>query len=666
MSDVRSLVWSIETIGGDRVKHAIESINSSFDEVSKKMTKMGGKLTKGVTLPFVGAATAGVKMFMDVDTGIHKVMTLADKTVLPFDKLKTSITDMSNATGVAQTELLDATYEALSSGVESEKVLGFVNSAVDLTRAGFTDMTTAIDATTTVLNAYGDKAFGVEKIHDIFVQTQDKGKISVDELGKSIGRVIPTASSLGVNLDQLGASYAILTAEGQNSQLATTNLNAMLGELGTTGSKVDKALRGTTGKSFAELTEAGYNIGEVLETVNDAAKDSGLTLSDMFGSRMAGMGAQTLLGVAGSADKFTESLNNMNNATGKTKENAEEMETDAMKIQRAVAQVKNAMIEVGGIVAPIVTKVAGFISKLVTKFNDLPEATKKQIVAFAGVAAAIGPLLSIGSKLIGSISSIGSAISFLTSPIGLIIAAITAFIAIFVHLYQTNDEFRDKVKSAWESIKNIVEWVSVFWNNSMGGMREIFGIFVSFFVDRVANLVSIFTHIVGIISAIIDGDWSAVWEHAKGLLLDFLEFMLTIPAKMCEIGKSIVVGFGEGLKGLGKGLWDNTLGKIPGLPTFEGKDGSHRTGKANVPYDGYRAELHKGEEVLTVSDPRNSRNLRKGEGYGQGGIVYSPNISINVSGTAEDTRKFKKAVREIFEQDIAKFFDKIAYSRGVI
>ena len=55
---------------------------------------------------------------------------------------------------------------------------------------------------------YSDDAFDVSKIHDIFVQTQDKGKISVDELGSSIGRIIPTASSLGINIDQLGASYA--------------------------------------------------------------------------------------------------------------------------------------------------------------------------------------------------------------------------------------------------------------------------------------------------------------------------------------------------------------------------------------------------------------------------------------------------------------------------
>jgi len=41
---------------------------------------------------------------------------------------------------------------------------------------------------------------------------------------------------------------------------------------------------------------------------------------------------------------------------------------------------------------------------------------------------------------------------------------------------------------------------------------------------------------------------------------------------------------------------------------FGGIDGSHRMGLSRVPYDGYRAELHAGEEVLTRNDPRNRNN----------------------------------------------------------
>ena len=173
-------------------------------------------------------------------------------------------------------------YEALSSGIKTEDVTKFTEQGLKLTKAGFTDLPTVIDATTTALNAYGDAAPSVEKIQDIMVKTQDLGKITVDELGKSMGRVIPTAAAAGVGFDQLGAGYAILTARGINASEATTSLNSMLNELASSGTKSDKALREMTGKSFKELTAEGKNIGDVLNIIQENAKSSGLELGDMF------------------------------------------------------------------------------------------------------------------------------------------------------------------------------------------------------------------------------------------------------------------------------------------------------------------------------------------------------------------------------------------------
>ena len=44
------------------------------------------------------------------------------------------------------------------------------------------------------------------------------------------------------------------------------------------------------------------------------------------------------------------------------------------------------------------------------------------------------------------------------------------------------------------------------------------------------------------------------------------------------------------------------------------KDGSHRTGLKEVPYDGYMAELHRGEMVLTAAEAkRYQKNLSSAE-----------------------------------------------------
>lgn len=429
----------------EKAQKDIDGFAGKLKAAGDKMQEVGKSLSLKVTAPIVAIGTAGTKMALDLQNGIKKVSTLADKGILPVSKIETEVKAISNASGIAQTEISEAIYSALSAGVESENVLEFVRSGIDLTRAGFTSMETAIDATTTVLNAYGENAYDVGKIHDIFVQTQNKGKISVDELGSSIGRVIPTASSLGVNLDQLGAGYAILTAKGQNAQLATTNFNAMLGELGKTGSDTDEALRDLTGKSFKELMEGGMSVGDVLGILNEHAIENGLSLKDMFGSMNAGSAAVTL--ISDGVEGFNKSLDDMNNAAGKTAENAATMEDGWFKIDKAVTQVKNAMIEFGTIIAPYVEAIATKVSTLAEKFAGLDDKTKKTIITVAGIAAAIGPALIIGGQLIsgigniiGLVTTMSGVFTVLAGPVGIAVAAIAAIttggILLYNHLSQ--------------------------------------------------------------------------------------------------------------------------------------------------------------------------------------------------------------------------------------
>ena len=113
--------------------------------------------------------------------------------------------DVSDAT-----ELADAAYQALSASVETDKVAGFVEDAVKLSKSGFTETATAVDTLTTVINAYGYKAEDAAEISDKLVQTQNKGKTTVDELAQSMGNGIPTAAAYNANLDNLCSSYVIL------------------------------------------------------------------------------------------------------------------------------------------------------------------------------------------------------------------------------------------------------------------------------------------------------------------------------------------------------------------------------------------------------------------------------------------------------------------------
>ena len=590
--DLRNLAFRVDFDGNsaaikemdgatNKLKDAAEKTTSKLKGMAESFGKIGKNLTAKITVPVVGLATAGTKMALDLEHNIKKVTTLADSDILPVSKIREEVRAISDASGIAQTEIADAVYSALSAGVDSANVMEFVRSGIDLTRAGFTDMATAIDATTTVLNAYGDDAFEISKIHDIFVQTQDKGKISVDELGKSIGRVVPAASSLGVNLDQLGASYAILTAKGQNAQLATTNLNAMLSELGATGSKSDKALREMTGKSFAELTKEGKTVGDVLGMLDEYAKVNDLSLKDMFGSMNAGSAALTLLsdGVEG----YNAMLKEMNGATGKTAENARIMEDGWFKINKAMTQVKNTLIDVGAVLAPYIEMAATKVSELTERFNALDEGTKSNIMKFIGLATVAGPVIlgvskiigvvgsviSIGGKLVGGISTV---MGVLGGPLTL---ALAGAVAAGIALYKNWDKIKEGASKAWEATTKIVEGavskIKGFWE----GLKN-------FFKNPIEGIVNIFRRDKGENSSV-DG------SHARGLAR---------------------VPYDGYIAELHKGEEVLTADDPRNINNHKNINGSHRAGLSRVPYNGYIAELHKGEEVLTADDPRNINNYR--------------------------------------------------------
>ena len=549
----------------ERLEKQLADVNNKWkdaaehlDKMGKKSVEVGKSLSTKVTAPIVGIGVAATKMGSDFVDALAKVSTLADTTQVSMDDLKKGILDISNVSGVAATEVSESVYSALSAGVETSEVLGFIESNIMLVKAGFTEMGTAIDVTTTVLNAYGDAAYDVTKIGDILVKTQDEGKISVDELGKNLGRVIPTASSLGVNLDQLGASYAIMTAKGQNANIATTNLNSMLGELGKTGSKADKALREMTDKSFKELVADGETVGDVLGLLSEYAEQAGLSLADMFGSTTAGSAALTLLsdGVEG----FNESVDTMNNASGTMAENFEKLQTPSEELKIAINKIKNAMLDVAEATLPIMSKMAEAIGKVADKLLAMDEKTRNVVLVIAGLAAAIGPLLIVLgamasglSAIIGILPVLGTALTALTGPIGIAVAAVAGLIAIGVALYKNWDKIKAKAAEIWGVIRD-----------TLVGILDAIKGFVEERWNAVATTTTtVWTTISDWLSALwerikaqVTASWNAIYGTITGIWTRIKDGFDNLVKAAWDWGKNLLAEFIAGIKSKISALWD--------------------------------------------------------------------------------------------------------------
>lgn len=566
------------------VGKGLKDLGGKFDALGGKVKKFGNGLSKTM-LPVAAALTGGTKMFMDLDTSIRKVSTLTNKEVLPVSQIRDETRRISDMSGIAQKEVAESMYDALSSGVDPSKVVGFTESNIKLVKAGFTDMPTAIDATTTVLNAYGDEAYEVSKIHDIMVKTQDKGKITVDQLGQSIGRVIPIAASANVNMDQLGATYSILTAQGIKANEATTYTRSMLAELAKTGSTADKVLRQKTNKSFRELMKDGRNLGDVLNILNEAAIASGLSLGDMFGNVNAINAANALFKEGPEA--FNQMLAEMNNATGAVDANFNEMMGPAEKLNRTINKLKNNLIDLGAEASPALDPMIDKIGELSDWFKELDDGTKGTIVQWALILIAAGPLIAIFGTIIGVIGKVFLVASGVAKIFGVLSSVAGGLAWIFAN----------PLGLALLAIIGVAIWVGTHFEKIKKRAEELGGGIKGYLVAALEVAKESFINLKNGATSALDAI-AKKWESVKNFLKNPIQGII-------NIGSNII----GGLTGRGAGGGGGNRGTPRSVGRGGARIASHATGLNYVPYDNYLANLHKGEIILTAKASEEYRAL---------------------------------------------------------
>ena len=488
---------------GGVVGQIMQQAGQSVTDFGNKIADVGEKLMP-ISAATAAAGAASVKMAFDFEDSMAKVSTIADTAEVPLEELEAAILELSDESGIAAGEIAENVYNAISAGQKTGDAVNFVRYATDLARAGFAESGDALDLLTTIMNAYKLEADEVVNVSDTLIATQNLGKTTVAELSASMGKIIPTANAAGVQLDQVAAGYALMTANGVATAESTTYMNSMLNELNKSGTTVSDTLKNQTGKSFSELMAEGYTLGDVLGIINTAAMADNKTLMDMFGSAEAAKAGLILLGndvsavenglveAGGAAGDFNNMLAGIREGSGGTASALEKLDTNNRKIAVALNQAKNAALDfgqvAGGMLAPYIEKFAGLVEKATDKLKNMDDGQKKTIVTIAAVVAAAGPVLSIvgkGISLVGGLITTGGkivstftgaaaalkggatafslvgtgakvagvALTVLSSPITWVVAGIAGLIALFVTLYNKCEWFRTGVNNVAASIQ---------------------------------------------------------------------------------------------------------------------------------------------------------------------------------------------------------------------
>lgn len=589
------------------------SIGDKMSALGSSLTSAGKSLTTGVTLPLVGIGTVAVKTASDFDSSMAEVQAISSATGKDFDLLRDKAKEMGAKTKFSASESAEAMKYMAMAGWKTEDMLNGIEGIMNLAAASGENLGSVSDIVTDALTAFGLQAKDSAHFSDVLAAASNNANTNVSMLGESFKYVAPVAGSLGFSVEDTSTALGLMANSGIKASAAGTALRTILTNMVKPTDQMQSAMD-TLGFSMTDNEGNMKSLGQIMVDLRSGF--DGLSESEQASVAASLAGKEGMSGLLAIVNTSEEDFNKLTDAINSADGTAQKM-SDTMlnnlggQLTILKSTLEGIAISFGDILMPAIQKVTEKLQDFANWLNNLSEDQKKTIVTIASVVAAIGPVLLVLGKLFTSISKIsgmvkavpqvlntlGGVFKGLTATIGgisvpilAIVAAIGVLVAAFKHLWDTNEEFRNKITEIWDGVKakfeefgqgivdrlnemgfsfeNITEVIKTVWENFCNFLAPIFeGVF-----SQISNILSTaldyLTGVFDIFSGLFTGDWdkmwngikesfSAVWNFLKNSLENILNVFLGIfGTSLDEIKEKWEAGWNS-VKDFFSNTWNN-------------------------------------------------------------------------------------------------------------
>lgn len=578
------------------------SFGDKMSAIGSSLTSSGKSLTTAVTLPVVGLGTAAVKTAADFDSAMAEVQAISGATGGEFDSLRDKAKEMGAETKFSASESAEAMKYMAMAGWKTEDMLSGIEGIMDLAAASGENLGSVSDIVTDALTAFGLQAKDSAHFSDVLAAASNNANTNVSMLGESFKYVAPVAGSLGFSVEDTSTALGLMANSGIKASAAGTALRTILTNMVKPTDQMQEAMD-TLGFSMTNNEGNMKSLNQIMVDLRSGF--DGLSESEQASVAAALAGKEGMSGLLAIVNTGEEDFNKLTNAINSADGTAQEM-SDTMlnnlggQLTILKSTLEGIAISFGDILMPAIQKITEKLQDFADWLNNLNEDQKKTIVTIATVVAAIGPVLlilgnlfktiskisgaiqafpSVLSTITGVFKGIGTAIAGISAPLIAVIAAIGLLVAAFKHLWDTNEEFRNRVTAIWESVKNkftefgqgivdrlnelgfnfesITDVIKSVWEGFCNFLAPVFeGVFEKI-AATLENALDILMGLFDVFSGLFSGNWETLWNGIKEIFTGIWEILRDGLQVSLDFFNEIFGGFFTWLSEAWTNLWNS-------------------------------------------------------------------------------------------------------------
>ena len=604
-----------------------ELARAPFDEYAAKAEKVGGTLTSvgqkllPLSTGIAGLGVAAVKTTADFDSEMSKVSAISGATGTDLDKLRGKAREMGAKTKFSASEAAQGMQYMAMAGWKTQDMMDGLEGIMNLAAASGEDLASTSDIVTDALTAFGLSAKDSSHFSDILAAASSNANTNVSMMGETFKYAAPVLGSLGYTAEDAALAIGLMANAGIKSSQAGTSLRGAITNLAKPTDTVAAAMD-KYGISLTDSSGKMLSLRELMEQLRQ--KLGGLSKAEQAQAAAALFGKEAMSGmlaiINGSDKDFEKLAGAIDNCDGSSEKMANTMNDNLQgQITILMSQLQELAISFGEILMPKIRDIVTHIQNFVDKLNAMDEGQKETILRIGMFVAALAPMLmGLGkvitfsanvSRALGTLSAglvkaggfsgvFTKALGLITSPAAIVVGVIAAITAVIIHLWNTNEDFRNTITAIWQKIKDafttfaagiserlsalgitfsdVTSAIKTIWDGFCNLLAPVLEAAFSTIAIALQTAFNVILGIWDVFSAVFSGDWSGAWEAIKGIfssIWDGLkEYFSTIIGAVKGVADVFLGWFGtnwetvwNGVKTFFEGIWNGISSFFEGI-----------------------------------------------------------------------------------------------------